>query len=68
MKNLNLLVNILLIIGGINLGLIGLAHFDFIGRIFSQHMGVIRVIYTLIGIAAIVKIVLLTVYNKALQK
>jgi len=68
MKNLNLVANILLIIGGINLGLIGLAHYDIIGRIFSHHMGVIRLIYTLIGIAAVVKIVLLTAYNKALQK
>ena len=68
MKYLNLIANILLIIGGINLGLIGLAHYDIIGRMFSHNMGIIRVLYTLIGIAAIVKIILLTVYNKALRK
>ncbi len=68
MKLVNLIANILLIIGGINLGLIGLAHFDVIGKILAHNMGAIRVLYVLIGIAAIVKIVMLTAYNKALKK
>lgn len=68
MKNLNLIANILLIIGGINLGLIGLAHLDLIGKIFAHSMGAIRVLYILIGIAAVVKIVLLAGFAKALKK
>ncbi|MBS0630209.1 MAG: DUF378 domain-containing protein [Verrucomicrobia bacterium] len=68
MKLLNLIANILLIIGGINLGLIGIAHMDIVGKILSHNIGIIRVLYALIGIAAVVKVVLLTAYNKALQK
>lgn len=68
MKLLNLIANILLIIGGINLGLIGLAQYDFIGMLFQHSIGAIRVIYTLIGIAAIVKILLLTVLAKKVRK
>ncbi len=65
MKLLNLIANILLIIGGLSLGIIGLAQYDVIGMIFSHSIGAIRVLYTLIGIAAIVKILFLTVFHKA---
>lgn len=68
MKLLNLIVNILLIIGGINLGLIGLAHFDIVGKILAHNMAAVRVLYVLIGIAAVAKIVLLAGYSKALRK
>lgn len=64
MKLLNLIANILLIIGGINLGLIGIAQFDLIGMIFQYSIVAIRVLYTLIGLAAIAKILLLTVFVK----
>jgi len=59
MKHLNLIVNILLIIGGINLGLIGLAHLDIVGKILAYSGPLIRLLYTLIGIAAIVKVIFL---------
>lgn len=65
MKLLNIIANILLIIGGLALGFIGLAQFDVIGMIFAHSIVAIRVLYTLIGIAAIVKILLLTVFHKA---
>lgn len=45
---------ILTIIGGINWGLVGLFRFDFVAYLFGgQTSTVSRVIYTLVGIAAI---------------
>lgn len=52
----------LLLLGGICWGLIGAFGFDLIGSIFNTDMGmmspVTRVIYVLIGLAAIYRIVL----------
>ena len=45
---------ILTIIGGINWGLVGLFRFDFVAYLFGgQTATVSRVIYTLVGLAAI---------------
>ena len=45
---------VLVILGGLNLGSIGIFRFDFIAYIFGgQTMPLTRVIYTLIGVGAI---------------
>ena len=45
---------ILVIIGGLNLGSVGILRFDFIGYIFGGSAAPFaRVVYTLIGLAAI---------------
>ena len=45
---------VLLIIGGINWGLIGIFKFDLVAWIFSGQDSVVsRIIYTLVGIAAL---------------
>ena len=51
------LVKILLIIGGLNWGLIGLFQVNLVNMIFGDMEGIARVIYTLVGLAAVVKIV-----------
>lgn len=53
MKTLDIVAVILLIIGGINLGLIGFFGFDLIGMIFGRAEVAVRIVYALIGIAAI---------------
>lgn len=63
-KSINLIVNILLIVGGINLGLIGAAHFDLIGKILGHKVAIIRVLYVLIGLSALAKIALLTAFTQ----
>jgi len=51
---------VLAIIGGINWGLIGLFKFDFIAYLFGgQYAAISRVIYTLVGLAALCLISLL---------
>lgn len=56
MKKLQHFATILLLIGGINWGLIGLFGFDLIEYVFG-HVWLDRLSYLLIGVAALLKIV-----------
>ena len=58
MRILNLIAYILLIIGGINWGLIGLFDFNLVTFITQGENMVSRVIYTLVGICAIINILI----------
>lgn len=49
---------ILLIIGGLNWGLVGLADFDLVAAIFGEGSMLSRIVYIIVGIAAIVTAVL----------
>jgi len=44
---------ILVIIGGLNWGLVGLFKFDLVAAIFGDMSAISRVVYTLVGIAAL---------------
>ncbi len=44
---------VLLIIGGLNWGLVGLFKYDLVAAIFGDLSTVTRVVYTLVGLAAI---------------
>ena len=54
MKAINMLTWILLIVGGINWGLVGLFQFDLVAAIFGgQEAPLSRVVYTLVGLSAL---------------
>lgn len=53
MQTLNTIMLTLLIIGGLNWGLVGVAQFDLVAAIFGEMSAVARVVYTLVGVAAI---------------
>lgn len=53
MSALDWIAMTLLIIGGVNWGLIGLFSFDLVAAIFGQMNALSRVIYTLVGISAL---------------
>ena len=53
MKGLNLLAVILLVVGGLNWGLVGTTGFDLVRAIFGDMSPLSRVVYTLVGLAAI---------------
>ena len=53
MKNLNLLAVVLLVVGGLNWGLVGTTGFDLVRAIFGDMTLLSRVVYTLVGAAAI---------------
>lgn len=60
MKALNVIAQILLIIGGLNWGLVGVFQFDLVAAIFGgQGAALSRLIYTLVGLAAVYGIYLL---------
>lgn len=53
MKNLDILVATLLVIGGLNWGLVGFANFDLVASIFGTGAWLSRVVYALVGVSAI---------------
>jgi len=67
MRGLSAVILTLIIIGGINWGLIGLFDYNLVDAIFGTMSLVSRIIYTLVGIAAIWAIAFYG-YGKAVQK
>jgi uncharacterized membrane protein YuzA (DUF378 family) len=63
MKPLNALAATLLIVGGLNWGLVALAEFDLVAWIFGEDFGTTnvasRIVYGLVGLAAVYGIVAL---------
>jgi len=57
MKKLDLLAAVLLIVGGLNWGLVAIAEFDLVAALFGLDFGetnaITRVIYGLVGLAAV---------------
>ncbi|BFD25067.1 MAG: DUF378 domain-containing protein [Candidatus Parcubacteria bacterium] len=54
MKTLNLIALVLVIVGGLNWGLVGLFNFDLVAAIFGDMSALSRVVYSLVGVSAIV--------------
>ena len=52
MKFINILTLILLIVGGLNWGLVGLFSFDLVAAIFGAGSALARIVYTLVGLSA----------------
>jgi uncharacterized protein len=53
MKALKLITLILVIVGGLNWGLVGIFGFDLVAAIFGNMTAVSRTIYALVGISAV---------------
>lgn len=58
MKFLKILIKALLIIGGLNWGLVGLFDYDLVAALFGKYSFLTKFIYILIGLAALYKIVI----------
>lgn len=52
MKFINILTLILVIVGGLNWGLVGLFSFDLVAAIFGAGSALARIVYTLVGLSA----------------
>lgn len=59
MKTLDVLAIVLLIVGGLNWGLVGLLEFDLVAAIFGPMSALARIVYTVVGIAALYRLVAL---------
>lgn len=53
MKVINLLTLFLVIVGGINWGLVGAAQYDLVAEIFGAGTAAARTVYILVGISAL---------------
>lgn len=54
MKALNVITLVLLIVGGLNWGLVGLFQFDLVAALFGgQDAMLSRIVYTLVGLSAV---------------
>ncbi len=53
MKTLDIIAGTLLVVGGLNWGLVGGANFDLVATIFGNMSGLSRVVYLLVGAAAL---------------
>ena len=66
MRALNTVTLILLIVGGLNWGLVGLANFDLVAAIFGEMSPLSRIVYLLVGLSALWQIVPLLTAPKTL--
>lgn len=57
MKNIDILTLILIIVGGLNWGLVGLLNYDLVASIFGNSTFLSNLIYTLVGISAFYQLV-----------
>jgi uncharacterized protein len=57
MKKLDVIAAVLLVVGGLNWGLVGVAHFDLVATIFGMKFGetssLSTAVYLLVGLAAL---------------
>ena len=57
MRTINVITLVLLIVGGLNWGLVGLLDFDLVAAIFGEMSPLSRIIYVLVGLSAIWQII-----------
>lgn len=57
MRIVNQLTLVLLIVGGLNWGLVGLFGFDLVAAIFGEMSALSRIVYTLVGASALWQII-----------
>jgi hypothetical protein len=53
MRSLDITVAILLVVGGLNWGLVGLVNFDLVATIFGQMSMLSRIVYIVVGLSAV---------------
>jgi len=57
MKTIDIIVSVLLVIGGLNWGLVGIFNFDLVAKIFGDMSIISRIVYILVGVSALYDIV-----------
>ena len=64
MKAIDILAAVLLIVGGLNWGLFGAMHFDLVAKVLGDSSSISRVVYMLVGLAAVYQAVSWTSIQK----
>lgn len=70
MKTVNVISSVLVIVGALNWGLVGIAHFDSVAAIFGMRFGetsaITSLIYTLVAVSGVIQAGLLSSTQRAL--
>jgi hypothetical protein len=53
MRTINLVTLLLVIVGGLNWGLVGLFDFDLVAALFGEMSSLSRIVYVLVGVSAV---------------
>ena len=53
MKTMDLIAAVLVIVGGLNWGLVGIANVDLVATLFGEMSSMSRVVYALVGVSAL---------------
>lgn len=64
MRTMDVIAAVLLVVGGLNWGLVGTANFDLVAMLFGSGSILAKIVYTLVGVAAVYQAISL----KAIQK
>jgi len=64
MKALDIIVVVLLIIGGLNWGLIGFFRFDLVAALFGEMTILSRLVYIIVGLAALYELLSMRAIGK----
>jgi len=59
MNALKIIALVLVIVGGLNWGLVGLLNFDLVATIFGAMSMLSRIVYTLVGLSALYLIIII---------
>jgi uncharacterized membrane protein YuzA (DUF378 family) len=59
MRAINIVTLVLLIVGGLNWGLVGLLGFDLVAAIFGEMSPLSRIVYSLVGLSALWQLLVL---------
>jgi uncharacterized membrane protein YuzA (DUF378 family) len=57
MRAINVITLVLLIVGGLNWGLVGLFEFDLVAALFGEMSAFSRIVYLLVGLSALWQVV-----------
>jgi len=57
MRAINSVTLLLLIVGGLNWGLVGLFDFDLVAALFGEMSALSRIVYTLVGASALYQLI-----------
>jgi hypothetical protein len=57
MRTINVITLVLLIVGGLNWGLVGLFEFDLVAALFGEMSALSRLVYVLVGLSALWQLV-----------
>lgn len=68
MKTANLIALILVIVGGLNWGLVGAFDFNLVETLFGEASALSRIVYILVGLAAVYLLAMLPAQQKSADK